>query len=357
MIGLELSARYFAQVVEPLIAAAMPDLHYGAARLGNGSEVLGYDTEMSADHNYGPMLQIYLGEADFSRAPELMAALDSGLPERFGDWLVRFPAFGRPVGRPHWLTSNHGVEIMTLEAMVKVQIGVGLDPPAPLEWLAMSEQALLTLVKGAVFRDDHGMLARTRQQLDYFSRDVWLLKLAAQWDRVGEERAFVGRTGDLGDDLGSRVIAARLARDLMRIGFLIERQYAPYAKWFGTAFQNLDCAPQVGAALRQALSAEDWQLREGQLAHAAKALGELQLERQVPGAIPPVVESYFTRPFQVINAPEIAAGLRAQISDDMVRTMPAGAIDQFSDSTAILTDAMMTQDLLKVTRDHRNRSG
>ena len=44
------------------------------------------------------------------------------------------------------------------------------------------------------------------------------------------------------DELGSRLVAMRLVRDLMRLGFLLERQYAPYIKWLGTAFQRLDCA-------------------------------------------------------------------------------------------------------------------
>ena len=90
--------------------------------------MLGFDTEMSADHNYGPTVQIFLDEADFVHADTLMAALDRLLPERFEDWTVRYPSHGRQVRADGWLTSDHGVELMTLEALVQRQFGTGLGP-------------------------------------------------------------------------------------------------------------------------------------------------------------------------------------------------------------------------------------
>lgn len=43
------------------------------------------------------------------------------------------------------------------------------------------------------FRDDIGELSALRDRLCYFTRDVWLYKLAAQWGRIAEERAYIGR--------------------------------------------------------------------------------------------------------------------------------------------------------------------
>jgi hypothetical protein len=45
------------------------------------------------------------------------------------------------------------------------------------------------------------------------------------------------RAGFVGDELGSALIGSRLVRDIMNLCFLLEKQYAPYPKWFGTAFQ------------------------------------------------------------------------------------------------------------------------
>jgi hypothetical protein len=355
MIGLRLSERYFRNAVEPLLATIAPGLRYGAARLGDGSEVLGYDTGMSADHNYGPTVQIVLNEADFGRADSLMTALDAQLPETFEGWPVRYECFGRPHRAQGWLTSGHGVELITLPALLLRQIGIGHDSPDSADWLAIPEQRLLTLTAGGVFRDDPGTLADMRRRLDYLPQDIWLAKLAAQWDRVGEERAFVGRTGDLGDDLGSRLVAARLVHDLMHIAFLVERRYAPYSKWFGTAFQQLDCAPQLGPMLEQVLATDDWQLREGGIANAAQVLAQMQVERGVPGATPPRIEGYFTRPFQVINADQIAVALRGAIGDAELRALPAGAIDQFVDATPILSQPALARTVARAMLDDQLR--
>jgi hypothetical protein len=48
-----------------------------------------------------------------------------------------------------------------------------------------------------------------------------------------------------GDDIGYKIVASRIMRELMRLCFLMERRYWPYAKWFGTAFHRLQIAPTL----------------------------------------------------------------------------------------------------------------
>jgi len=58
--GLELNRRFYEQVVRPLLDASFPGLPYAAALLGPGSETLGFDTEMSMDHDWGARMFIFL---------------------------------------------------------------------------------------------------------------------------------------------------------------------------------------------------------------------------------------------------------------------------------------------------------
>jgi hypothetical protein len=93
----------------------------------------------------------------------------------------------------------------------------------------------------------------------------------ASGGRIDQEEPFVGRTAEVGDDLGSRVIAARLVRDLMRLSFLLERRHAPYSKWLGSAFAQLDIDRDIGAALVDVLAAESYESREAPLVTAVEA--------------------------------------------------------------------------------------
>jgi len=188
-----------------------------------------------------------------------------------------------------------------------------------------------------VYRDDFGDLTAMRERLAWFPRDVWLYKLAAQWNRIAEERAFIGRAGESGDELGSRVIAARMVGNLMRLALLIERRYAPYPKWVGTAFSRLDCAPDLTPLLTDTLAAPNWRDRESAILTACTFLAELQLERRVPGAPKPEFRPLHDRPFRFIDSVAITNALRAAIEDETLRGLPEfGAVDQFVSANFVL---------------------
>ena len=62
--GLELSRLFYQEEVAPILSKHFAHIKYSAALLGPGSEVLGYDTEISRDHHWGPRALIFLTESD-----------------------------------------------------------------------------------------------------------------------------------------------------------------------------------------------------------------------------------------------------------------------------------------------------
>jgi len=62
--GLKLSELFYEEAVRPILAAHFPDVTYSAALLGHGSDVLGFDTPQSMDHDWGPRLMLFLDGAD-----------------------------------------------------------------------------------------------------------------------------------------------------------------------------------------------------------------------------------------------------------------------------------------------------
>ena len=113
-----------------------------------------------------------------------------------------------------------------------------------------------------------------RQALAWYPRDLWLWQLAGQWRRIAQEEHFPGRADEVGDDLGRRVLVARLARDVMRLCFLLERRYAPYSKWLGTAFARLESAAAVGPLLGAAMGADRWPEAERALVRAYREVAD-----------------------------------------------------------------------------------
>jgi hypothetical protein len=78
---LDLSEAFYKEAVKPVIDKHFPNLVYSAARIGHGSDVLGYDTAQSMDHDWGPKLQLFLENADYGfLREELDEILSQNLP-------------------------------------------------------------------------------------------------------------------------------------------------------------------------------------------------------------------------------------------------------------------------------------
>ncbi len=78
-----LSRRFYEEAVRPLLAEFFASIPYAAAHLGAGSDVLGFDTEMSQDHDWGPVVHIFLKDEDASLVEDMREILRDRLPRLF----------------------------------------------------------------------------------------------------------------------------------------------------------------------------------------------------------------------------------------------------------------------------------
>jgi hypothetical protein len=95
-------------------------------------------------------------------------------------------------------------------------------------------------------------------------------------------------------------MGSRLARDIMSLCFLIERHYAPYPKWFGTAFSLLRCAHDLAPLLLRVQHAPSWKEREAALVPAYSRLARAHNALSLTDPLPEDATQFFNRPFQVI---------------------------------------------------------
>ncbi|TCO32600.1 uncharacterized protein DUF4037 [Kribbella steppae] len=311
--GLELSRRFYTEAVRPVLEAWFPDLPYSAALLGRGSEVLGFDDAMSGDHNWEPRVLLFLRKDDQARNGDRLAdALSREVPTRFAD-------------RP----TEYGIHTLRGYFLEQLDFDVEGEIRAR-DWFTFPEQNLRMVTAGAVFHDEIS-LTPVRERLAYYPRDVWLYLQIAAWWRVHPEVNLAGRTGFVGDELGSALIGSQLVHDLMRLCFLMERQYAPYSKWFGTAFSRLSCAAELSPLFSKVLVARSWQEREEALMAAYSGVAQLHNTLEITAPVTIGVEQLWDRPFKVVWG-DFPGALVADIKDPEVRRIaerwPVGGIDQ-----------------------------
>lgn len=348
--GITLSVAFYRDAVRPIVAG----IRHSAARIGPGSEVLGFDTPRSADHDWGPCVQLFLTPTDAERsAGEISRMLSERLPRTF----MGFPTHFERAGGEQTIMActdgpaRHRVEIADVATWMRRRLGV--DPTSGMttfDWLATPTQALAEVTGGAVFHDGLGQLEPARAVLQWYPPDVWRHVLVCQWQRVAQEEAFVGRCGEVGDDLGSAVVAARLVRDLMRLGLLLHRRYPPYGKWLGSAFARVPGALTLTPVLTAVLAATVWTDRERHLATAYETVADLQNRTLLPDGsrlcvyTDPTTRPFHDRPFRVLMAGRFADALHDAITDPTIAALSRiGAADQHLDSTDLLTDPARTR--------------
>ena len=324
--GIDLARMFYIEVVRPLIEGRA----HSAARLGSGSEVLGFDTPRSTDHGWGPQLHLFVTA---SEVDTIRTIIDSSLPEEFHNLPVYFG----------WdeVAVQHHVNVATLGEWLESHLG--FDPQVDItvqNWLTTPQQLLLEVTAGAVFHDPNEDLKRVRGKLEWYPNDIWLWLLACQWRRIAQEEAFVGRTAEVGDELGSRILTARIVRDLMRLSFLIERRYTPYSKWLGSAFRNLRMAPKLTPYLNAALKAIDYPARETGLCSAYEYIAHCHNRLNLTPPVDPETRLFYKRPFRVLGGDLFAEACLAAIQDERLKEQPlVGSVDQFVDSTDVLSSA------------------
>lgn len=340
MSGIELARAYWDDVVRPVLDRKLPDVPRAAGRLGTGSDVLGLDDETSRDHDWGLRLTL-LVPAD--RVDEVDRVLTASLPASFRGTPTAFPLTSD-------MTVRHRVEIAAPAQFVRSRTGLDLAGDGNTDegdgeisalriadWLSLTGQSVLEVTAGPVFEDTSGEITALRDLLTWYPHDVWLHVLAADWTRIAQELPFVGRTGQRGDDLGSRLIAARLVTALVRLGFLLERRWPPYPKWAGTLFTRLPVAPSAGGPLAGALAAATWQEREAALHAACEVLHERQRAVGLPALDGAACEPFYDRPFAGLR--DVAGVLRAAVTDPEVRALAhRGGVEQWVDDVGTLTD-------------------
>jgi hypothetical protein len=338
--GLRLSELYYRQVIEPILTRKFPNLKYSAGLIGTGSEVIGYDTSQSTDHNWGLRLILFLSETDLRKKKR---QIDNEVRRNLPLTFLGYPtSFGKPdeigVRLPDLSKRakgyvNHYIVFLTINQFLRQHLSI--DDYKNIKartWLATPQQKLLELTSGRIFHDNLG-IKTIINKFSYYPRDVWLYIMASQWLKISQEEAFVARTSAVGDELGSKIIASRITKELMELCFMMEKKYVPYSKWFGKAFSELKIAGELKPILVKVLETNSIDEREKWLSKAYRNVARKHNSLHITDPISTNPSIFYNRPYLVIHGDKFASEIREKIKDKRLQSLPLiGSIDQVTDN-------------------------
>ncbi|MBS7315864.1 MAG: DUF4037 domain-containing protein [Clostridiaceae bacterium] len=343
--GKQLCASYFFEIAKPILDESFQELHYTAGLLGYGSDVLGYDDAVSRDHMWGPRFYLFLRQEEKALEPEIRRVFAARLPYTYQGYSVNFSAPDpEDHGVRHPERIDHGevnplLFIQTVPEYLQERLGLSdLNRLTAADWLSFSEHRLLSLASAQFYVDGLGM-QQVLEPLKQYPRDVRLYLIASCWDAIACEQAFAKRCGAYGDELGSRLICARIAERLMRLCFLYLDTYAPYSKWFGTAFDRLPLDPALRDAIHAAVSADTVAEREDRLVRAQLLTAGLHNASGLSEPVDVRIESYFGRDIRVIYADRLAEAAAEALRGTELEGVPLmGSLSQIGGLSTVSDD-------------------
>ena len=239
--GLELSREFYIQCAAPAIEKRFGERarRVAAGLAGQGSDCLGFDDDISRDHDFGPGCCLWLTDWDFAEFGRELQELYNSLPGKFMGFSRNATAQGS--GR---------VGVIPISRFYSQFTGCPDVPPNDAAWLRIQEHFLAAATSGEVFFDGLGEFTRIRKALlPCYPRDVRFKKLAARVFVMGQAGQYnYGRIFKRGDFPAAMLALDEFVRAALSAVHLLNKRYMPYYKW---AFRSARSLPRLAEAVRE----------------------------------------------------------------------------------------------------------
>lgn len=243
MKGLETAKQYYEIYGRQMIRGQFPERadQTAAGLVGYGSECLGFDDEISTDHDYGPSFCIWLPRELYQQCGKEMQAAYDALPKEFMGCSARVEE-EQGKGR---------VGVLCLEDFYLEILGTDRVPETEAEWFSLSEASLSTATNGAVFEDPCGKFTRIREGLlSYYPQEVWRKKLAESLARAAQAGQYnYARAMKRGERIAAEIALTEFVKETMQIVYLLNKKYAPFYKWMHRGMKELVVCSEIGDML------------------------------------------------------------------------------------------------------------
>ena len=225
--GLVLAREYYEVYVKDMLHREFPEYEdrIAVGLAGYGSECFGFDDELSRDHDFGPSVCMWVDDAVYEEIGDKLAEEYDKLPKRFFGFAARVET-----------KNGHGrVGVIRISDFLREHIDTDKVPERDdmAAWAAIGEEQAATVVNGEIFKDDEGLLTLARQKLAEFYPDrLWYAKMAESAVKIAQYGQYnYGRCMKRQDYVAASLAYAGFMQEVIRLCFLVYREYMPYYKW------------------------------------------------------------------------------------------------------------------------------
>ena len=218
--GLE-RAEIVAKYTSEFIKVKYPDLYSRIclALVGVGSECLGFDDEISEDHDFSSRCQLFLDDSDYKT---YKSDLESSLKIFCKDL--------------ESLTSNLkdvNIEIMPISNFYKYYTLFENGPKAESEYRKVPMDLLCVATNGKVFLDNLGKFSEIRNRLlNFYPEDIRLKKIAFQLNKMAQSGQYnYSRMIKRGDTVAANIAQGEFVKHYLEFVHLLNKKYMPFYKW------------------------------------------------------------------------------------------------------------------------------
>lgn len=238
--GLELSRAFYEEYGKPMIHEKFPlyEELIAVGLCGEGSECLGYDDELSTDHDFGPGFCMWLPGPIYDEIGKELEEEYENLPIRYkGITRLSTKEAGKRVGVfriDEWYTKILGMDLRDKRGDINFI-------PNHL-WMALEDYNLNKATNGEIFTDPYGEFTHIRKiLLNYYPDSVWRKKIATELALFSQYGQYnYKRVSERDDKISAAVCLGSFIEHAMKLTYLLYRQYAPIYKWMAKGLDKQD---------------------------------------------------------------------------------------------------------------------
>ncbi len=242
MKGLELAEAFFAEKGLPMLQEKFPHLlnSITVGLVGEGSECLGFDDEISRDHDWGISFCMWLPEDLYKAEGPALAEAYNALDFHYEGFSAR-NVTAQGAGRTGVLETG---------SFYYRFIGLKAIPTSNMEWFYAPETSYAVCTNGKLFHTSGSSFEKMRQALkDFYPEDVRKKKIAARVVTMAQSGQYnYVRSMKRGENMAVFLSLGEFIKATCSVLHLLNRRYMPFYKW---AYRSTLALPRLTETARK----------------------------------------------------------------------------------------------------------